>query len=163
MIFARPLPRGDRRALAIAAAEAAHAELLSRLHVLAFGGEEAWSAAWFDELLGQTGVTGWFAQREGAPQGLIVSRGVADEAEILTIGVAPAGRRRGVGAALLEAAEAKAACDGRQVMFLEVSAGNAAARALYAARAYSTAGRRRAYYRTGADALVLRKTLSPTG
>jgi ribosomal-protein-alanine N-acetyltransferase len=51
-----------------------------------------------------------------------------------------------------------------QRMFLEVDAGNAAARGLYAALGYAEAGRRPAYYRqsdgTRSDALILQCEIS---
>ena len=86
----------------------------------------------------------------------------ADEAEILTIAVAPAAHRQGIGAALLAAAMAQAALRGAAAMFLEVAEGNAAARALYAAAGFRQSGRRRRYYPDGADALVLRRSLNPS-
>jgi ribosomal-protein-alanine N-acetyltransferase len=47
-------------------------------------------------------------------------------------------------------------------MFLEVAERNGAARALYAAAGFAAAGRRRRYYPDGADALVLRRSLTPS-
>ena len=68
----------------------------------------------------------------GTRQGPFVTveaRVAADEAEVLTLAVAPAARRQGLGAALLETALLAAAAAGAGAMFLEVSTGNAAARA----------------------------------
>ncbi|MEO1601956.1 MAG: GNAT family N-acetyltransferase [Pseudomonadota bacterium] len=90
--------------------------------------------------------------------GLLVLRIAADEAEVLSIGVAPEARRQGLGGALLATAIEAAAGDGATQVFLEVAEGNRPARALYAAAGFTEAGRRPAYYRTPLgreDALLL--------
>jgi ribosomal-protein-alanine N-acetyltransferase len=63
-----------------------------------------------------------------------------------------------LGRALLCEALAKAEQQGADAVFLEVSAGNPAALALYAGLGFANVGSRRAYYR-GVDALVLRLSL----
>jgi len=126
---------------------------LAEIHAAAF--PAPWDAAAFEALLAQTGV---FVLE--APDGFILLRAVADEAEILTLAVAPLVRRNGVGRALVEAAAATAAARGAESLFLEVSADNAAALALYAAAGFEPAGLRKGYYADGADALVLRRTLN---
>jgi ribosomal-protein-alanine N-acetyltransferase len=80
-----------------------------------------------------------------------------DEGEILNLAVAPAGRRHGVGRALVEhVLEALIARGARQV-YLEVRESNAPARALYAGRGFKEVGRRTQYYRRPVeDAIVLR-------
>jgi ribosomal-protein-alanine N-acetyltransferase len=137
------------------AAEAADAGALAALHAAAFPEAERWDAAAIGGLLALPGAFG--VVRPG--QGFVLARVAADEAEILTLAVAPDARRQGGGAALLAAAMAQAALRGAAAMFLEVSEGNAAARALYAAAGFAEAGRRRRYYADGADALVLRRGL----
>ena len=89
---------------------------------------------------------------------MIVGRVIADEAELLTLVVGRAARRRGTGRTLLARFEAEARTRGAEEAFLEVAADNAAARGLYAGAAWYEAGRRRGYYK-GIDALILRKTL----
>lgn len=96
------------------------------------------------------------------PGGFAVGRVAADEAELLTLAVAPEARRQGVGRRLLSAFETEAKARGARTVFLEVAETNAAARCLYAGAGYASAGYRRDYYgpagaRTGA--LVLRKVL----
>jgi [ribosomal protein S18]-alanine N-acetyltransferase len=95
---------------------------------------------------------------EGA--GLILARVAAEEAEILTLAVAPAARRQGQGVALLAGAMTVARIRGAEAMFLEVAAGNAAALALYGGFGFTEVGRRRRYYPDGSDALVLRRDLA---
>ncbi len=86
-------------------------------------------------------------------------RVAADEAEILSIGVEPAARRTGLGAALVARAAEAAHASGARTLFLEVATGNAAARALYGGFGLREAGRRKAYYGAGEDALILRADL----
>lgn len=118
--------------------------------------ERPWSAAEFAGL----------AQSPGAaviaePRGYALIRVAADEAELLSIAVAPEARRRGAGRALLAAAEARALEAGALVLHLEVAEDNAPARGLYAGAGYEIAGRRRGYY-AGGDALTMRRTLRTT-
>lgn len=101
----------------------------------------------------------------GNPCGLVVARLAADEADILTIAVAPEHRRRGIARALLHAAYARLAREGVRTLFLEVGADNRPARALYGAFGFRPVGRRAGYYRDarfGAqeDAVLLRLDLS---
>ncbi len=135
----------------------ADAAELAGLHALAFPPAEAWSADAMRLMLEMPGAFGLW--RPGA--GLVLSRVALDEAEILTIGVVPAARRQGLGAALLGAALAGALARGAATMFLEVAADNEAAVTLYASLAFLPVGRRRDYYGRGRDAQVLRRPLAP--
>lgn len=131
---------------------AADPERLAALHAEAFAAP--WGAAAFETLLASPGV---FALME--EDGLILCRVVADEAEILTLAVRPAARRRGLGARLTREAAAAATALGATRLFLEVAEDNPAARALYARLGFAAAGRRRGYYPRSdglaADALIL--------
>ena len=97
------------------------------------------------------------------PAGYVLTRTVADEAEVFSIGVARAHRRCGVGLALLEAMNGVARIRGAQAVFLEVGIDNKAARALYSKAGYEVVGRRPDYYRNPGGkrvtALILRKRL----
>lgn len=128
------------------------AQGLADLHAEAF--DAPWSAAAFADLLGQAGVV-----LEGDDDGFILIRAVADEAEILTLAVRPAARRRGLGARLVRRAIDRAAALGANRMFLEVADDNAPARALYGALGFEAAGRRPRYYPRpdgpAVDALIL--------
>lgn len=94
-----------------------------------------------------------------APDGFVMARLAGDEAEILTIAVAPSARRRGVGSALLHEAAQQTQELGARTMFLEVGESNAAAIALYKRRGFREVGRRRSYYGPSDDALILRADL----
>lgn len=132
---------------------------LAAIHAEAF--ETPWDAASLSALLASPGV---FVVAE--PDGFILIRVVADEAEILTLAVRPAARRGGLGGRLVEAAVVRAAALGAERMFLEVAEGNVAARALYARAGFSEAGRRRGYYSRNdgsrEDALVLALNFTAT-
>ncbi|HYE01372.1 MAG TPA: GNAT family N-acetyltransferase [Alphaproteobacteria bacterium] len=152
----------------------AHAALLAALHAACFAApdDERWDAAAFAGLLGPAGGFALVAfenaafengAQDGAdPAGLAVARVLFEDAELLTIGTVPAARRRGIGAALLDAVEAAVRAAGATRLLLEVAEDNGAAQALYAAHGYTTAGRRPGYYRSGrVAALVLAKDLRP--
>lgn len=137
------------------------AAALARLHACAFTTPPPWSAAAFAALLGDPAV---ILQRRR--DSFALWRLAGGEAELLTLAVAPPARRQGRASALLATGEAALRRAGAARIALEVGAGNAAARALYARAGYGLAGRRRGYYRapdgTADDALILTKTLSPT-
>ncbi|MFV2003137.1 MAG: GNAT family N-acetyltransferase, partial [Paracoccaceae bacterium] len=87
-----------------------------------------------------------------------------DEAEILTIAVSGAARRRGVGSALLRLFEPTARARGVRTLLLEVAQSNAGALAFYRAHHFEQRGRRPAYYRATpqnrVDALIMGKSLA---
>lgn len=134
----------------------ATAAQLAAIHAEAF--EAPWDTPAFEALLEQAGV---FALSE--PEGFILIRTVADEAEVLTLAVRPPARRHGLAARLVEGARAAAERRGAMRLFLEVAQDNAAARALYARAGFVETGRRPGYYarRDGSrsDALILALTL----
>lgn len=76
-----------------------------------------------------------------------------DDADVQTIGVAPAAQRRGVGRALFAELLRLA---GERAVHLEVRTDNAAAIALYESEGFTRIGIRRRYYRpSGADAFTM--------
>ncbi len=125
---------------------------LAALHAACFA--EAWDQQALRDLLA---IPGSFAFATG--DGFVLARAAGGEAEILTLAVAAAARRRGLGRTLMRAAIDRAARAGAEAMFLEVGAGNPAALALYAGLGFARVGLRKAYY-GGEDALVLRLPLS---
>lgn len=133
----------------------AHAASLAAIHAAAFP-DDPWPAAAFAALF-ENPTTFGFIDPAG---GLVIARAVAGEAEILTIGVAPPARRRGIARALLAAALAAARGRGGETVFLEVDAANAAAAGLYREAGFRPAGSRRDYYGAGRDALLFSLPLS---
>ncbi|HEV8510068.1 MAG TPA: ribosomal protein S18-alanine N-acetyltransferase [Gemmatimonadales bacterium] len=96
--------------------------------------------------------------------GYVVALDVADEGEILNLAVAAAGRRHGLGRALVEHVLAALSERGASQVYLEVRESNAPARALYAAHGFKEVGRRRGYYRRPVeDAIVLRAAIGGVG
>ena len=87
------------------------------------------------------------ACRDGQIAGLAVFQLAAGEASLNALTVDPAARRQGAGRALLTGALAALRAEGAQSCFLEVRAGNAAARALYESVGFAAAGVRRGFYR----------------
>ena len=151
--------------LTIRSLEALDVDRASALHGEAFAalGERAWTRQEIAELLASPGVAGLLLQKEGEDIGLALVRTVADEAELLTIGVCPDHRRLGAGRALLLKVIDVARTRGARSLFLEVGADNPVALALYEGAGFRLIGRRAAYYsrsvRSAADALVMRLAL----
>lgn len=138
-------------------AQPVHAAAMAAIHAAAFPAGEAWGA---DAIAAQLALPATFGLLAAAG-GMVLARALAEESEILTLAVAPAVRRRGLGRALLDAAACEASRRGARTMFLEVSSANAPARALYAGAGFAAIGRRARYYSDGTDALILSAPLSP--
>jgi ribosomal-protein-alanine N-acetyltransferase len=119
-------------------------EMLAAMHAACFS--EPWSADAFGRLLQTPGTFARIAEHDGAACGFILARAVANEAEILSIGVLPLARRRRVGEGLVRAAAEQAASMAAGIIFLEVGADNQAARNLYRLLGFRQIGVRRAYY-----------------
>lgn len=139
------------------------ADALAAVHGRAFA--KGWSAGDIGELISGPGGFALLVEEGDRPVGFILCRAMAGEAEVLTLAVDPAARRRGLGRALVEAALGAARMAGAEAMFLEVAHDNAPALALYEAAGFARAGVRRGYYARGlegsADAVVMRLDLGP--
>ncbi|HEY4944138.1 MAG TPA: GNAT family N-acetyltransferase [Rhizomicrobium sp.] len=135
---------------------------MAALHAASF--DDAWSEQVIADLLRMPGAFALWHE-----SGFILARAAGGEAEILTLAVAPAVRRRGLATELVSAAASHAHRLGAAALFLEVAAGNLAACALYRRQGFVEAGLRKGYYtlagRKPQDALVLRSNLplSPLG
>lgn len=90
--------------------------------------------------------------------GFIVWRVVADEAEIITIGVRPDARKSGIASAMLTIIENDTKKRGGKKIFLEVAENNIPARKLYEVNGYKQVGIRPKYY-DGTDAILMEKSL----
>ena len=135
-------------------------EALAALHARCFVTPAPWSAADFAGFLADP-----LCFLVSCDQGFALGRAVAGEAELLTLAVAPEARRQGIARTLLARLMRQAQNRGAETLFLEVSAENPAAIAIYAAAGMAQTGRRRGYYRApdGAriDALVMARGLAP--
>ena len=144
----------------------AEAPVMAAVHIQAF--EKSWREDEFEDLLDGEGIFGFVAEddegADHAPWGVILCRVAAGEMEILTVGVAPAARRRGAAGALIAAALPVARELGAETAFLEVAVDNDGAIALYEGLGFVRAGLRKSYYDRGAegvmDALVMRLDLA---
>lgn len=128
-------------------------DLLVEIHQAAFGDQHAagWRARDFTNLLvapdnvALIAINNSFGAK-AMPAGLVMFNCVADESEILTLGVLPAFRRQYVGNLLLERMAAFLKSAGVGKMFLEVREDNFPALGLYKRHGYIAVGRRKSYY-----------------
>jgi [ribosomal protein S18]-alanine N-acetyltransferase len=135
------------------------AALLARLEAQSFG-ERSWGENNVKASFVAPRVTILLAGKpENPPSGFAMWRDLDGEAELLTIGVEPGAQRQGLAAALLAAVRKQAEAAGAARLFLEVDAGNEAALALYKAGGFEKISLRRAYYRDGADAVIMQVML----
>lgn len=109
----------------------------------------AWSVDDVRELMSHSGAASFVVHDGGGPEiaGYILGRVAADEAELLSIGVAPQHQRRGLARRLVRTLATEVGRMGAAKLFLEVSAANAPALALYTALGFERTGLRRGYYR----------------
>ena len=102
----------------------------------------------------------WVAEADGEIVGFLVANGArARGVHIITIDVVAAWRRRQVGSALMDAADAWARARRSASVSLEVAEDNLAAQRFYAQRGYQRVGRAENYYANGQSALLLRRPL----
>jgi len=124
---------------------------LAELHAQCFP-HRPWTAADFADLK-KSGC-----DIVASENGFIVWRVVADEAELITIGVVPDARQTGIASAMLAIMTGDAKKRGAKKIFLEVAENNTAARALYDRNGFVSVGRRPKYY-DGIDALIMEKQI----
>lgn len=136
------------------------ADAIVDLEARAFG-PASWGAASVADGLTAPHVATLIAFHDSAREaaGFVFWRSLGEEAEILSIGVAPRLRRRGGARALLGEVIERARGDGVRKLFLEVDVGNTAAAALYASQGFERISLRKRYYKNGGDALVMRLDL----
>lgn len=96
----------------------------------------------------------------GQQVGHLIYSHVVDECEILTVAVKAECRRKGLASALIEQT---AKSTGAHTLHLEVRETNAEARSLYRKLGFVDVGRRRAYYRNGEDAIVMKASFDVVG
>ena len=91
--------------------------------------------------------------------GFILSRSAADEAEILSVAIAPGWKGCGFSRQLLDLHLRRLAGIGVRSVYLEVGESNTPACRLYRRAGFREVGRRQGYYDDGATALVLCRDL----
>lgn len=136
------------------------AQALAALHRQCF--DKFWDEAAMADLLASPQRCALGFYEDGAPpqhlNGFICLQWAADEAEILTLAVAPSRRRQGLASQLIASAAEWLAARGVKQWHLEVAADNQPARALYRRLAFVEIGERKGYY-AGVDAALMRRDL----
>ena len=131
-------------------------EQLAQIHSDAFVHERSWTASEFAELLAKPHI-----ECLTAAGGFALIQTIADEAELLTLAVAPAYHRQGIAQNLItrwiSSTDASTA-------FLEVASDNTAAIALYSKNGFTQSGLRKGYYKRSsgpaADALLMTRAVT---
>jgi ribosomal-protein-alanine N-acetyltransferase len=127
---------------------------VATLHAACFP-DDAWNSSSLATVLAMPGVDGRICLADdGGLCGMLLDQCLGLEGEILTLGVAPGWRRRGVACNLVQDLMERALARGAQRLLLEVAADNAAALALYASLGFARQGIRRHYYRRAQGAPV---------
>jgi ribosomal-protein-alanine N-acetyltransferase len=111
---------------------------------------------WF---LSQPGALCIVAEIGGAIAGFLIADHEGDVAHVITIDVAPARRRRGVGTLMIQEIERRLAALGVSEIGLETAADNEAGTAFWMRHGYRTIGVMPGYYLGRQDALAMQKLL----
>ncbi len=143
------------------------AELFAAVHQASFAGEvtASWDETDFVALLDMKHATGLVGIRQGSdqPEGIILYRVAADEAEIVTLGTLPESRRSGLASFLIGEMFREISELGVRTVFLDVAVNNAAAQKLYYKLGFQNAGLRKDYFQKPGggviDALTLRREI----
>lgn len=144
--------------------QAADSPAVAALHQEDFA--RPWTDGEFAALLDQDTVFGYAARETGhggdQPVGFVLARLAAGEGEILTVAVARAHRRQGLGWRLMDAVLRELHAERAEALFLEVDETNAAAIALYRRLGFIEVGKRPRYFQAAdgaTGALVMRRDL----
>jgi tRNA threonylcarbamoyladenosine biosynthesis protein TsaB len=153
-------PRSD--SIVIRRVNAEEAESLGSLHAISF--DNPWDVDSIRKLMGMGGALAIAAMSHlGKPLGFLLARVAADEAEILTLAVAPLYRRRRIGSQLLYGAADMLAAAGARRLHIEVAHSNLPAARLYETAGFTVSGSRRNYYAksdgTYEDAVLMSRSL----
>ncbi len=125
---------------------------VANLHALCFP-HKPWGATDFADLK-KSGC-----EIVASENGFIVWRAIADEAELITIGVAPNARRGGIATAMITIMENSVKKNGVKKIFLEVSDKNTSAIKLYEQCGFTQIGTRQKYYSDGTNAILMQKNI----
>ena len=141
--------------------QASDLSILSEIDRTCFPPGIAYTRKELESFIGHRSSVTWVAEAGGALAGFVVaSRQPARVGHIITIDVVDAWRRRGVGSALMEAAESWARKARLGLMYLETAEDNLAAQRFYEARGYRKVDKVDRYYSNSLAAWVMVKRLS---
>lgn len=139
---------------------AADLDVVAELEPVLFG-RDAWSRQTYAEELGLGTRRYVVAVADGTVVGY-AGIDLAAEAQVMTVGVVPGHRRRGVATAMMTHLVGQARAAGARSVLLEVRAGDAGAQTLYRGLGFAEIGVRRGYYQHDReDAVVMRLRLTP--
>jgi len=141
----------------ISEARAADAAAIAAVHGRSF--RRGWDEDEIRRLLLDRNVTAQRLTIGAKLVGFILSRTAADEAEILSVAIAPGWKGRGLSRQLLDLHLRRLAGTGVRSVYLEVGESNVPACRLYRRAGFREVGRRQGYYEDGATALILRRDL----
>lgn len=115
----------------------------------------AWSAAALEDTLRQPETCFLVAVDDAAVAGFVVGRRIADEGEILNLGVRMERRRQGIGAALVKRLRELFQSRGVRRVFGEVRESNVGGVQFYTGLGFQQMGRRANYYRQPEEAALV--------
>ena len=155
--------RPGEAAATIAALRPGDLPAVAALHACCF--DEPWRPELIGRIAQAPGGFGLLWRGQDGPLGFVLGRSNGARAEVLSLGVAPAARQRGVARALMTAAIESVGRRGLRTLYLEVAEDNEAALYLYRALGFAQVGRRPGYYARpearAVDALTLRRAILP--
>ena len=150
-------------AASIAELRAGDLSSVAALHACCF--DEPWRPELIGRIAQAPSGFGLLWRSEVEPLGFVLGRTNHARAEVLSLGVAPSARERGIARALMSAAIDRVSRRGLRELYLEVAEDNTAALRLYLALGFAPVGRRPGYYARpetrAADALTLRRAIVP--
>lgn len=145
-------PRLKRIAPHIRKATKSDVRIMASLHESSFGAAR-WSLTQISDSLDLETTMALIAQEGETAWGFILCQIAGEDAEILTLCIAPSAQRSGAGLFLLFAALEEMRQREVRRVFLEVSADNTAALALYNKARFRITGKRAGYYKQDKKAI----------
>ncbi len=137
------------------------AETMALIHAIVL--PAGWGADEFYTLLKSTGVSGYLAVNASTEAyGMLILRSIADECEILALGILKEMRRQGLAREMITHALKIEKQRGVRHVHLEVQEDNASAIAFYESLGFLPSGRRKNYYATPEgrkDAILMHRTV----
>jgi ribosomal-protein-alanine N-acetyltransferase len=157
--------RGRPAARTLLAMGTAQVEAVMAIEVAAYA--FPWSRGNFIDSIAAGYAAQVLVDEHEAPLGYFVAMDGVDEMHLLNITVAPAAQGRGHARFMLAALSDLCLARGARKLWLEVRAGNARARAMYARLGFTEVGTRKGYYPAGfgrrEDAVVMSLEVAPLG
>ena len=139
----------------------AEAEILTKIHEQCF--PRYWNRQAFTDFFTVEGTVAFLVEKEGEQVAMLVYRAAFEQADVLTLAVLPAWRKRGIAKILVKKMLENCKALGANKLFLEVEVGNDPAIKLYENAGFKHISRRKLYYQqldgSLTDALVMSRKL----